>query len=351
MTAEDAIDWVDKNVISIKGHTKKYLPFVPYDQEDFLQDAREAALLAASIATKRKCSFLSCFWITLKNKISEVTPNPESCCRTGSTSPPSTMYSGTDHFVSEDRQPSFLDTIDMDRLFLKIENYLSPIEKKIMRMALGIDTGRKGIREISREIGCSAANVRQALNRSCRRITKMVERGELNIQYEDLEYQQITHVGNPMEVTMTLGKRIRIVRGERTIHSFIKKYGICSNTLINYEADRRKPDSDFLSKLCEKEGIEPNWLLGFQDEAARDSVYKRTLLEMVADEATRQATFHIGPKMGKLLTLAYERALVSKADKRQIEEIVSELLELLDSYSRKGKGSANDLTEQPRIAC
>ena len=137
---------------------------------------------------------------------------------------------------------------------------------------------------------------------------------------------------------MTLGQKIRSIRGDRTIASFIEGYGICPNTLMNYESERRKPDAAFLIRLCELEGVEPNWLLGVHETSGTSVQYKRNVLEMVADEAAKQATFNIGPKMGKLLTLAYERAAISNAGKRQIEEIVRELLDLLDSHHKKGEG-------------
>lgn len=135
---------------------------------------------------------------------------------------------------------------------------------------------------------------------------------------------------------MTLGKRIRMIRGDRTIANFVEGYGICPNTLMNYEADRRKPDAAFLARLCEIEGVEPNWLLGFQ-ETSQEIQYKRNVLEMVAVEATKLAPFQIGPKIGKLLTLAYERAVMTHAGKNQVETIVRELLEFLDSPGRKVK--------------
>ena len=136
---------------------------------------------------------------------------------------------------------------------------------------------------------------------------------------------------------MTLGKRIRTIRGDRKIASFVEGYDICPNTLMNYESDRRKPDAEFLTKFCELEGVEPNWLLGFQENSGTDIQYKRNVLEMVAIEATKLAPFQIGPKIGKLLTLTYERAAITHAGKNQVEIIVRELLEFLDSPGRKVK--------------
>jgi len=148
---------------------------------------------------------------------------------------------------------------------------------------------------------------------------------------------------------MTLGKKIRLVRGKRTIASFVENYGICPNTLMNYEADRRKPDAAFLAKLCECEGIEPNWLFGF-DSAVNGShiQYKRNVLEMVAIEAMNYAPNPIGPKIGKLVTLAYERAVMTHAGKPQIEVIVRDLLEFLGSPRRKVKEPHVRNTDQRR---
>jgi len=150
---------------------------------------------------------------------------------------------------------------------------------------------------------------------------------------------------------MTLGEKIRSIRGDRTIANFVKNYGVCANTLMNYEADRRKPDAGFLTLICELEGVAPNWLLGVHETTDTDIQYQRNVLEMVVDETTRQATFCIGPRMGKLLTLAYERAAISNAGKRQIEEIVRELLDLLDSNNKKGQRRSKYWDGQSNLVC
>ncbi|ORJ57480.1 helix-turn-helix domain-containing protein [Geothermobacter hydrogeniphilus] len=151
---------------------------------------------------------------------------------------------------------------------------------------------------------------------------------------------------------MTLGKRIRQVRGNRKISAFIEGYGICPNTLMNYEADRRRPDAAFLMRLCEREGVEPNWLLGFKDAGDESVTYKRHVLEMVAAETARRATFQVGPKMGKLLTLAYERAVMTNAGRRQVEEIVRDLLEFLDGCESEELERPESLDDPlSQIAC
>jgi len=57
-TNEEAIGWVNENAKTILGHIRKYLPFAPYDQEDYLQDAYEAALAAVQVARDRQVPFV-----------------------------------------------------------------------------------------------------------------------------------------------------------------------------------------------------------------------------------------------------------------------------------------------------
>jgi len=365
MSPEEAVAWVGKNAGMIRGRTRKFLPFVPYDREDFMQDAYEAALLAARVAAKTDLPFVPCFWVTLKNRISEVTPYPDSKRHAGSASPPVTLCATADFFEWEEDAPERMGLIDLDLLFEKVSDHLTVVERRILSLALGLEGGRMGIKEVARELNCTPANVRQALNRSYRRLARLVEAGDLEIQMKDVEIKEVCEVpqgqrrvglaleqSGLVEKEMTLGQRIRMIRGKRTMANFVKGYGICPNTLMNYEADRRKPDADFLARLCEKEGVEPNWLLGFGDGEAGEIAYKRHILEMVAAEAVRKATFQVGPKMGKLLTLAYERAASANAGKRQIEDIVTDLLEFLDGGEKKCRASsAGAGDELAQIAC
>ncbi len=194
MTIEDAIAWVGRNTKIIQGHTRKYLPFAPYDQEDFLQDAYEAALEAVKISTERQIPFPACFWIIFKGKISEVTPHPNSNRHAGSSSPPSTACTTSEFFDWGSGPWETLCIVDIDRLYLAIRKHLTPVEDKILVLALGLREGRKGIREIGRELGCSPANVRQTLNRIYRRLSLLVEEGQLQIGFSDVETRHLTAI-------------------------------------------------------------------------------------------------------------------------------------------------------------
>lgn len=140
---------------------------------------------------------------------------------------------------------------------------------------------------------------------------------------------------------MTLGKKIRLIRGDKTIARFVEGYGICPNTLINYEADRRTPDAAFLTKFCAQEEVDPSWLLGLQDTGGLRIPYQREVLEMVAVEAIKLDVVPLGVKFGKLLTLAYERAAITPAGSRQVDTIVRDLRAFLDDPEERNPYERN----------
>lgn len=193
-TREEAIRWVDENANVIRRHVRKYLPFAPYDQDDYLQDAYEAALAAVQEAKKRKIPFIPCFWILFRRKVTEVTPHPESKHRGGSSSPPmSACYSERYwQFGEEDDGDDLSAHIDFDRLYLAIREHLTEAERKILSRAIGVYGGQEGIKEIARNLGCSPANVRQALNRIYNRLSRLVANNALEIRRSDVETRRLT---------------------------------------------------------------------------------------------------------------------------------------------------------------
>ena len=61
---------------------------------------------------------------------------------------------------------------------------------------------------------------------------------------------------------MTLGKRIRDIRGTQSQEEFALKLAVHKNTLASYERDQRQPDSEFLVKVLSLyPDINPAWLL------------------------------------------------------------------------------------------
>lgn len=68
---------------------------------------------------------------------------------------------------------------------------------------------------------------------------------------------------------MTLGERIRSVRGKISQADFAAKIGVSSRTLGYYEAGKRVPDATTIMNICAEAGVEPNWLLGAAEQADR----------------------------------------------------------------------------------
>lgn len=61
---------------------------------------------------------------------------------------------------------------------------------------------------------------------------------------------------------MTLGERIKTVRKQLNLTQteFGNKIGIKGNTVTNYEADRREPQEVVLKAICDKFGVNYDWL-------------------------------------------------------------------------------------------
>jgi DNA-binding CsgD family transcriptional regulator len=193
-TSEKAVQWVEDHAKIIRGHIRKYLPFAPYDQDDYLQNAYEAALVAVQIAKDRQIPFVACFWIVFRRRIAEVTPHPESRHHGGSQSPPMTICNsaGGGYWEFADKSDWFPPPqIDIDRLYLAVQDYLTEVERKVLSRALGIHGGREAIKEIARNLGCSPANVRQSLNRVYDRLARLVASRELDIRREDIEPRRL----------------------------------------------------------------------------------------------------------------------------------------------------------------
>ena len=58
-----------------------------------------------------------------------------------------------------------------------------------------------------------------------------------------------------------LGQRLLRIRGSEKRSDFCTRTGVSDRTFGNYERGTSLPDTDFLSKLAESEGINLNWLV------------------------------------------------------------------------------------------
>lgn len=59
---------------------------------------------------------------------------------------------------------------------------------------------------------------------------------------------------------MTIGEKIRQVRGKDSRKEFAEKLGIYSQTLYMYEKGKRTPTLDIVNKICVIYGVKVEWL-------------------------------------------------------------------------------------------
>jgi RNA polymerase sigma factor (sigma-70 family) len=197
MTAEEAVTWVNRNKGMIIAETKKYQLFTPYDRKDFVQDAYEAAIVAAVLANRKGLAFEGCFWRIFQRNVSNLVPNPDARGHAGSNSPGVHLCVDVDlleNVLPCPEEPTGSE-IDPSRLFLAVCDHLSANEKQVWKRALGVTAkGRMSQYEIAEELGCSVANVRQTVQRVIKRLSALTRAGTLRLKTEDVEVRQLSLV-------------------------------------------------------------------------------------------------------------------------------------------------------------
>lgn len=141
---------------------------------------------------------------------------------------------------------------------------------------------------------------------------------------------------------MTIGEKIKEIRASRylTLNEFARLVGVHKNTLINYESNKRSPDVAFILKVHALYGIEPNKFLGVSEMP-----YNRTVLIDVATQLGHIAlSSGITPRLALVQALAYEKAINTDAEERQIAKDLVDLLSLIEAapFVQKGHGRSQD---------
>jgi transcriptional regulator with XRE-family HTH domain len=138
----------------------------------------------------------------------------------------------------------------------------------------------------------------------------------------------------------TLGERIKFVQKKsgKSLPDFSKSLEVSRESLINYQQNRTRPDSKFLSTLCELYLVSPTWLLlgegepflgdeGKAGEKGSQFSDKDLVLQLLKKEEERAGiTLTPGQRTAVLKILC---ELVYR-DFRSIQE-------LLSSFSDRGK--------------
>lgn len=79
---------------------------------------------------------------------------------------------------------------------------------------------------------------------------------------------------------MTIGERIKELRGNIPRHDFAATFSVSRSTMQRYEYDEGPPDIAFVSAVCEKFGVSADWLLfGKEVESKTDTSPKSSPLD------------------------------------------------------------------------
>jgi RNA polymerase sigma factor (sigma-70 family) len=179
MDFSEAVDWVRRNERLIKKTIAKYYMYSPYEEDDYMQDAFESAMVAVNKCKGKGISFESAFWQDFRKNLSLVTPNMNST-RYGSNSVPSCLCC-VDIDITEIAQREKTQELDLEGVYEKIRRHLTEREKTVFSLALGYsDKGRLTNYEIAEHLNCSTTNVREAFNKAFSRITRLVGEGVIN---------------------------------------------------------------------------------------------------------------------------------------------------------------------------
>jgi transcriptional regulator with XRE-family HTH domain len=113
---------------------------------------------------------------------------------------------------------------------------------------------------------------------------------------------------------MSIGKRLKIVRGKITQHDFAKLLSVHPNTVARYERDERSPDAEYLEKISKERGFNIQWIttgegLMRKGELKKFSVSKIELINDILED--------------------YKKELGEKFTSEKKTEIITKLYELL----------------------
>ena len=180
MNFQQAMAWVSEHESAIKGYIAKYRIYSPYEECDYMQEAFEAAMIAALRSREKNLVFEAVFWKVFRNHISVITPSPDILTH-GSNSIPSHVCSDDLTYVAENRADRRQKDPDIEMIFQLVRHHLTDKEQQVLYWALGIGMeGQLSNYEIKERLGCVVSNVRETLNRALDRIKFLVEKGSID---------------------------------------------------------------------------------------------------------------------------------------------------------------------------
>jgi transcriptional regulator with XRE-family HTH domain len=125
---------------------------------------------------------------------------------------------------------------------------------------------------------------------------------------------------------MTIGERIKEVRGKKPRDVFAEELGVVRNTVQRYEIYDKKPTMDFVEAICEKYNLHSDWLIFGIEPKYRDEekqVVPAELDHSILTDAIA-ALEEALVKKGKRMEPDAKAELISELYKFIIEEEIDE---------------------------
>ena len=95
------------------------------------------------------------------------------------------------------------------------------------------------------------------------------------------------------EEVVSIGQRLREVRGGMSQSEFAEVLGVHQNTIANYETGKRLPDAAVISTLFNKMQVDPTWLItGSRELMAGLSDEESSLLENYRSSGEQKSLIH-----------------------------------------------------------
>ena len=165
MRPDEAIAWVNKYRPLLEKRLRKVAHALPYDPEDYIQDAYETALISERISTRNGFSLSSVFWIIFKRwKRRAAISIPVNDCEEYQEE---NLYQIRSSIPDPEEEllmkESFLD--NRHKFLLEFMDVLSLNERNVLASVMGLSGRKMSYRETAAFLGITRGAVSQIVGR------------------------------------------------------------------------------------------------------------------------------------------------------------------------------------------
>jgi len=178
MRRKGAVAWVDRHSHLVRMKSMDFMANSPYDMEDFLHDAYEAALRTVRVSRRKGISFSSVFWRTFRRHALRIAPS--ACMKRSNGVSMSAfdcqqysdeVYYGGDGYLRDPEDIILNGRYSgeaEEKALLCLHERLTSLEKRVLVCICGMEGGRMSQSETAHFLGMTVGAVHQ----TCRRIMK-----------------------------------------------------------------------------------------------------------------------------------------------------------------------------------